>query len=115
VRFQNRARVSIEQFAKTYYSQTDIPQHVIRDALQRIEMATDIPAELLRPTDRFAIELAPPRGWEYDDGLITFSAQLRRDAAAAGVDLRFENVNTIDDYIHVANRLWRSSATDRTI
>lgn len=37
--------------------------------LDQIEIATELPKEKLAPQDRFAVELSPEKGWEFDDGL----------------------------------------------
>jgi hypothetical protein len=43
-----------------------------------VERATEIPKELLRPTDRFDVDLAAVRGWEFDDGLSLLPEVLSR-------------------------------------
>ena len=43
-----------------------------------VERATDVPKQYLRPEDRFDTQLAPVRGWEFDDGLILLPEVLQR-------------------------------------
>jgi hypothetical protein len=37
--------------------------------LEIVERESDVPRALIRPTDRFDLELAPEVGWEFDDGV----------------------------------------------
>jgi hypothetical protein len=95
-RFRNRPVLSVQEFWEQFYRESGVPLNTISDALQVLETATSVPKGRLRPEDRFAKELAPEKGWEFDDGL----AELRWELESRG-RARESVVLTVDDFIRV--------------
>lgn len=93
-RFSDRPELSLQELEEQFYAGSGIPVSLLSEALQAVEQATGVPRGRLRPQDRFAEELAPEKGWEFDDGL----AELRWTLEALGVS-RTSAVLTVDDFI----------------
>ena len=102
--FQNRPDMSEEEFVFTYYRNTAIPKETISDVLKVVANATEIPASKIRPSDRFDRELAPVRGWEFDDGIAEISWFAKSKIKKAGVHEPVQ-VDTVDDLIRYIARL----------
>jgi hypothetical protein len=51
------------------FSAAGAPDNMAIRFLDAVARAADIPRGFLRPADRFDAELAPERGWEFDDGI----------------------------------------------
>jgi hypothetical protein len=95
-RLSHRPELSLQEFQEQFYRDSDISPGVLAEALRAIEEATAVPRGQLRPQDRFAEELAPEKGWEFDDGL----AELRWELEARGKN-RDSVVSTVDDFIRI--------------
>jgi hypothetical protein len=95
-RLSHRPELSLQEFQEQFYRDSDISPGLLAEALRVLEEATAVPRGQLRPQDRFAEELAPEKGWEFDDGL----AELRWELEARGKD-RDSVVSTVDDFIRV--------------
>ena len=54
---------------------------------------------LLRPTDRFDVELLPPRGFEFDSAKNTLLLDLMRLAKKKGQEMKIEKIKTLGDYV----------------
>lgn len=70
-RFKGRELLSAEDFYARFYRDAGLDPLLVEGVRQELATSLEIPAEVLRPTDRFDVELAPARGWEkwWDDGL----------------------------------------------
>jgi len=77
-RFHARAELSVDRL-KSLFSSDTLPGSDVLRFLTRVENVTDVPKGKLRPDDRFAVELAPERGWEFDDRLNLLPLVLARD------------------------------------
>lgn len=95
-RFAQRQDLTIQEFWENFYRESGLSFDIVADALRVIEQATGVSMGRLRPEDHFATELAPERGWEFDDGL----AELRWELESKGRDPSLE-VLTVDDFIRV--------------
>lgn len=104
-RFKGRPELSLDEFFRQFYAQTEIPQPVVRDALWEIAAATGIREGSLRPEDRFDDALRPARGWEFDDGLSLLARDLAERARKAKNPINPDAVETVDDYIRTLYRL----------
>lgn len=93
-RLSHRPELSLQEFWEQFYRDSGIPPSLLSEALRVIEEATAVPRGQLRPQDRFAEELAPEKGWEFDDGL----AELRWELEARGKS-RESMVLTVDEFI----------------
>lgn len=104
-RVSTRAPLGPDQFYEKYYASSGLPKRVVLQLLKEVANASDIPVPLLRPEDRFTVELAPIKGWEFDDGLVELSwlTEDREKRFAGKVDL--SKIQTVDDYIRTIGQL----------
>lgn len=99
-RFQERETLSLSQFWQEFYPSEEIGLESVAEALRLISDATEVATGKLRPTDRFAVELAPERGWEFDDGLAEVAWYVESKSKGSS-----EGLETVDDLIRVLDRL----------
>jgi len=76
-RFLYRQRLDMKQLL-SLFPDSKLTMDEFTDFITYVERATEIPREYLRPEDRFDGNLAPERGWEFDDGLILLPEVLYR-------------------------------------
>ncbi|MBI3664243.1 MAG: hypothetical protein HY234_14490 [Acidobacteria bacterium] len=71
----SRQCLSSMEFFDRFYASAGLPKELVIDVLERLGKALELPPGLLRPDDRFALELAPPKGWGLmDDRLDLYDA-----------------------------------------
>lgn len=87
------------EFYKTFFADSNLPQELVVGLRNEIGCSVEVPPELLRPQDRFLVELAddPTRG--IDGGLaeLMFAAERREKRLRVRVDLA--SIQTVGDYI----------------
>jgi hypothetical protein len=93
-RISGRSSLDAKEIWKEFYEGTTISPESVEAALRLVGDATNLPPGKLRPSDRFADELAPEPGWEFDDGLAQISWYLESLDGRGSEDLY-----TIDDLI----------------
>lgn len=93
-RFDERVDLPIQESWKPFCLEQGIPLSVAEDALRTVENATGVLRGKLRPDDRFAEELAPEKGWEFDDGLAELQWELESRGLAGGAEVR-----TVGDFV----------------
>ncbi|REJ69994.1 MAG: hypothetical protein DWQ31_01890 [Planctomycetota bacterium] len=84
-RFADRRHLTDDELVLTFDAEAGSPASVIR-FLELVEFETDVPRGRLRRGDRFAVELAPKRGWEYDDGVALLPEILQREFGGEASD-----------------------------
>lgn len=105
LRFVDREVLNPDDLTKAYPAAYN-PQ-TIKRALAEVSSATGVSIGLLRPTDRFAVELASPRGlaWEFDDGLAELVLSLQRRSTATGKAPDIHSIKTVEDYVRTVAEL----------
>ena len=93
------------QFFEQFYADSGLPRELVLSLLDEIAAATEVPASILRPGDRFAEELAPVKGYEFDDGLVELKWIAERRERMLEVKLDLEEIRTVDDYIRTMAKL----------
>ncbi|MBF0553100.1 MAG: hypothetical protein HQK96_00925 [Nitrospirae bacterium] len=96
-RFLSREELSPDEFYQQYYKSSGLPKDQVIEVLNFVAIELRIPAELLRPTDRFTEELEP-KGlfFEYAfDGLIMELDILLRKKGLTQIP----DIKNIDEYI----------------
>jgi hypothetical protein len=99
-----RQLLNLDEFCSRYYPSEDLPREHILEVLKELSEALEIPAGVLRPSDRFLVELAPLKDtWgavdDTDFSLILLTERLqKRD----GVRIDMKTVKTVDAYIRAA-------------
>lgn len=99
-RFPARALLDPGELWRDFYRESDVSLESVETALRLVSEATTVPAGKIRPTDRFAVELAPERGWEFDDGLAEIAWYVESKSKGSS-----EGLETVDDLIHLLDRL----------
>lgn len=101
-RFSDREDVSFDRFYSEHYEALGFDRERVRGALNDVAQAIDVPTTKLRPTDRFDVELAAERGWEFDDGIAVLASQVVKQGHKLGGDgAKHPRVLTLDDYIRM--------------
>jgi|GEM_PF-543489 len=103
-RLSGREELDAQSFYDCYYKGSGFPRDLVSSVMTRVAYEVQLPAGLLRPTDRFDRELAPMKGWEFDDGLAMLSISLDRRLRRCGLSPGLSGVETIDDLIKVVGR-----------
>jgi hypothetical protein len=111
LRFQDRPDMSKEEFFSTYYADSGIAKETVFEVLTEIANAIEIPATKIRPADRFDAELAPVKGWEYDDGLADVYWFVESKTKKAGLSGPTQ-LHTVDDLIRYIARLETQNGHD---
>jgi hypothetical protein len=98
-RFQNRPTLNSDDFYNAFYKDSGISKAVIIKIIKDVAAATEIPADKLRPTDRFDRELSPVKGWEFGDGLIELKWDIMKRIDKTCKTIQIPPLNTLDDLI----------------
>jgi hypothetical protein len=93
-RFDERIDLPIKESWEPFCRDSGVPLSVAEDALRIVENATGVSRGKLRPEDRFAEELAPEKGWEFDDGLAELQWELESQTLVGGAE-----VKTVGDFV----------------
>lgn len=110
-RFAGRATMSPHDLFTTFYEGLGFSEEDVVRILRQVASATEVPIGRLRPQDRFDHELAPVKGWEFDDGLAEITWLVGTEARKAR-DPRAPQIDTLDDLIrYVCRRKTVTSAT----
>jgi len=101
LRFSGRRPLTAEELWREFYEQRGVPLEMVEEILQVIAEAAGVPAGLIRPADRFDSELAPEKGWEFDDGLAEIIWWVKDRAKRSGRRVGdISNVRTVDDLVN---------------
>lgn len=100
-RVKHRTPMTPDEFYDTFYAQTALPKDVVLQLLKEVANAIEIPATLLRPQDRFEVELRPVKGWEVGDGITDLTYWLEWREKKYAVTLDPAKIRTLDDYIKI--------------
>jgi len=102
--FRDRTEMSAEEIYSAFYADSVIDKDAVLRSLREISDKLQVPAGKLRPSDYFLGELAPNRGWEFDDGLGVLSDLARKKLATKGDDPEaVARIKTVDDYIRMTS------------
>jgi hypothetical protein len=103
--FRQRPEMIVEDMHRSFYAGSAVSIESLRGAMDEISGVLGVPPTRLRPSDRFAVELAPEPGWEYDDplGVLTALAEekLKREGRAPD---SAKDLLTVDDYVRLTSR-----------
>ena len=98
-RFQGREKLSIGQIHERFYPRADVT--FLAELWGEIASATEVPAGLIRPTDRFDQELAPVKGFEIVSKIEELQEVFTRRCKDCQIDYRNARIETVDDYIRL--------------
>jgi hypothetical protein len=104
-RFSDRPTLDFNKFYQSYYAGTQNRER-IEELLAHVAQELSIPANKLRPSDRFDVELRPPRGWEFDSGKGILLVELDKLARAKGKLIDTKMIVTLDDYLRAMTEVY---------
>jgi len=104
--FVDREPLTPQEIFSAYYKEDGLREAVFVRLWQEIAALLALPAERLRPTDRFDQELKPLDHWQfYDDELEHLLIWINRYADGRGVKLNIQEFRTLDDVVRALARL----------
>ncbi len=104
--FADREPLTSEAIFSRYYKEDGLRDEVFIRLWQEIAALLALPAEKLRPTDRFDQELKPLDHWEfYDDHLDHLFAWVSRYADQRGAKINLQEFTTLDNVVRYLARL----------
>lgn len=99
-RFRQRQPLNDDEFFAKFYSNQGLSKRDVLALRQEIAAAIEIAATLLRPEDRFMVELADVKGRApVDGGLAEMTVCAQRRIKATGRNVDISRLQTVDDYI----------------
>jgi hypothetical protein len=73
--------------------------------MHEIGSCLHVPPGQLRPADRFAVELAPTKGWDWDDDIAVLMRLAKRRLELSGRSASdLVTISTVDDYVRLCAR-----------
>lgn len=97
--------MSHEDFYTCYYEGKGIEKTLLIELLEHIAFQLSVPAGMLRPQDRFSVELAPIKGEEWDSGYGILLYEIQQMAKKKNVSIQ-KKVETVDDCIRLLAHLY---------
>jgi hypothetical protein len=96
-RLAGRPEQTVHQIYQSFFSDTAIPEKRVAELWEELARVLELPAGKLLPTDRFEVELAPPKGYEFDDPIKDVKYLISKYSLRGGV--KPEAIQTVRDYI----------------
>lgn len=101
--FVSRPSMTIADLHAAFYAHSAVSQGDLAAALGEIGRVLGVPVDRLRPSDRFDVELAPEKGWEFDDPLAELTEVVERRLRTCGLDEgQVAGIRTVDDFVRLA-------------
>ena len=98
-RFADRDPLGIEQVCDLFCIEPYADRLMIKELLDHVAAELDVNPEVLRPSDRFEVELKPVKGWGFDSGVTTLMLELDRLAKEKNLSIDLSSVKTLADYV----------------
>ena len=98
-RFADREELSAEQIYTGFFATTHFPRALVSELWTEVALPLRVPPGKLRPSDRFDKELAPVKGWEFDDDIVEVCWAAERRLKKMGLTIAPANVHTLGDYV----------------
>jgi hypothetical protein len=103
-RFQARSDLSRDDLHKLFAG-TGLDFHELDDFLVTVSRASEMPMVRLRPSDRFDTDLAPAKGWEFDDGVALLPLALQRRFGGCPADYDLTKNATLSGLLDAVDRV----------
>ena len=105
-RFAGREAMSLTALYEQFFHDSGLPQEVVLQLWQAAAQTLKLPAELLRPTDRFDRELQPMAEWHiHDDYNERLAAWAEGEAKQHGMKMDLMPIQTLGELITLLARL----------
>ena len=104
-RFANREELTLDEIYLQFFASMNLPKESFLELWNEVADSLRLPRGKLRPGDRFDKELAPAKGWEYDDEIadVYWAAQHRLKIADADFDV--SKIQTLGNYVEFFSKL----------
>jgi len=96
---RKRPRVAFEDVYQREFADQGIDYDLAEKLWRRLSDCLDVPYGSLRPSDRYSVELAARKGWEYDDELGAVEHLLRDAARSRSIEFDMRSLKTVRDSI----------------
>ena len=98
-RIENRPTLSMDQIYADFFAHRNLPKDQVCELWSEVANLLQLPTGKLRPGDRFDQELAPQKGWEHDDEIITVQWAAERRLKKSGAKADLSRIKTLADYV----------------
>lgn len=95
--FEGRENLDPDAFYGRFYADSGLDRQSILEFLDHLAFEMDLPADKLRPSDRFTVELSE-RTTEWDSGFGVLMGEAKRLAKRNGIEIQGK-IESVDDYI----------------
>ena len=96
----NREDLDENTLYSKYYNTLGDHDEVL-EILHHVSGEVQMPIGKLRPDDEFKNELAPTKGWEFDNGMSLLFENVVTTAKKSGRQVDISNISTLNDYIRI--------------
>jgi hypothetical protein len=104
-RFADRAELKPDEIYARFFSEKNLPKGLVLELWNEVANCLRLSSGKLRPSDRFDKELAPVKGWEFDDDIVEVNWAAERRLKALGSKPDPSEVQTLGDYVEFFCRL----------
>ncbi len=105
-RFDDREHLDIERVCDLFCQSGLTDRPMVRELIEHVAGVLSVSPSLLRPTDRFEVELKPPRGSEFDSERNTLLLDLARLAKKRKQPLDTASIKTLGDYLRAMAKVY---------
>ena len=99
---ETRESLSEDAVYERYYASTSLPKERVVELWNEVATTLRVPASKVRPEDRFGKEVGAY--WITSDDLDALAAKGRRRAKSSGLNIDFEKLATVDEYVKALAR-----------
>jgi hypothetical protein len=103
--FELRDSLSPDEFYERFYASSGLERELVVELLTHLAQELRIPIEKIRPEDRFAVELAPRKGddWDWGYGLLLYEL---KSMARRKKKVVSHKIGTVDDYLRAVEEVY---------
>jgi len=98
-RFKDREELAMDSIFNQFFAQARLPKALVVELWNEVANALGVPPGKLRPADRFDKELAPVKGWGFDDDIVEVCWAAERRLKKLGMKAEHSDVRTLGDYV----------------
>lgn len=98
-RFADREERSADSIYRDFFAANNFPKDLVSELWNEVAVPLRVPPGKLRPSDRFDKELAPVKGWEFDDDTLEVHWAAQRRLKKLGVNADIAAIQTLQDYV----------------
>jgi hypothetical protein len=104
-RLRNREEFTSDEIYSRFFADKNLPKGLVLGVWNEVADSLRLPKGKLRPSDRFDKELAPVKGWEYDDDIVEVIWAAQHQIKESGATFDLSKIQTLGDYVEFFCRL----------